>query len=207
MAHIFCKGQKIATQIIFEAQINNQKAELRKKSSLASIADSVELTKLKFYIGNVVFWANNKQVAVLPQQYYLIDFENQVATNIKFEAPQFDSISFTIGIDSNTNEKGVQGGSLDPVHNMYWAWQSGYVNFKIEGKIGSKYLMSHIGGFLPPYNCIQYWGSKVISTNNVFIKMNLEVVLKKMYENNNIMSPSGKAVEFAKLIKQNIVLQ
>jgi hypothetical protein len=47
-------------------------------------------------------------------------------------------------------------GDLDPIKGMYWAWQSGYINMKIEGKSSScrtrkNEFQFHIGGYLSPY--------------------------------------------------------
>jgi len=54
----------------------------------------------------------------------------------------------------------LQKGVLDPVKGMFWAWNTGYIFLKLEGK--STYSKSpsnifeyHIGGFKQPNNCIR----------------------------------------------------
>ena len=59
-------------------------------------------------------------------------------------------IYFQIGIDSLTNVSGDLDGDLDPALGMYWAWNSGYINMKLEGKSSScksvkKEFQFHIG--------------------------------------------------------------
>ena len=70
------------------------------------------------------------------------------------------SISFCIGIDSLASVSGALSGDLDPSNGMYWAWQSGYINMKIEGtssscKTRKNSFNFHIGGYLKPYNAIK----------------------------------------------------
>lgn len=54
----------------------------------------------------------------------------------------------------------IAKGVLDPVKGMFWAWNTGYIFLKLEGK--STYSKSpsnifeyHIGGFKQPNNCIR----------------------------------------------------
>ena len=56
----------------------------------------------------------------------------QIPSNIPFS-----KLKFQLGIDSLTNVSGAMGGDLDPTKGMYWTWQSGYINMKIEGKSNS----------------------------------------------------------------------
>lgn len=56
-----------------------------------------------------------------------------------------------LGVDSALNYDGVHGGDLDPIHGMYWTWQTGYIHCKIEGifELSGKRvpLEFHLGGF------------------------------------------------------------
>ena len=45
---------------------------------------------------------------------------------------------------------------LVPTNNMYWTWQSGYINFKLEGYFENRiYREYHLGGYAFPNNCLQ----------------------------------------------------
>jgi len=59
-----------------------------------------------------------------------------------------------IGTDSITNVSGALDGDLDPIKGMYWAWNSGCINFKLEGTrviSGKKTPFEyHIGGYNGP---------------------------------------------------------
>ena len=83
-------------------------------------------------------------------------------------------MEFNIGVDSLTNLAGVLTGDLDPVFAMYWAWNSGYINAKLEGvsnqcSTPQNRFEYHIGGYLAPFQSIQ--------------KVNLSVSAKEIYQN------------------------
>ena len=56
-----------------------------------------------------------------------------------------------LGVDSVLNYNGVHEGALDPINGMYWTWQTGYINCKLEGNIicdsSRKSFEYHIGGY------------------------------------------------------------
>ena len=91
----------------------------------------------------------------------MIDVEDKEPKQIVIdEQGDYSSISFTIGVDSLHNCSGLQLGALDPVKGMFWAWNTGYIFMKLEGK--SPYSKSpsnifeyHIGGYIQPNNCIR----------------------------------------------------
>jgi hypothetical protein len=69
----------------------------------------------------------------------------------------YDQLSFTLGVDSIANTSGANGGDLDPIKGMYWAWNSGYIMAKLEGRSKACKTLHHayeyhIGGYMPPYN-------------------------------------------------------
>lgn len=71
-----------------------------------------------------------------------------------------NSCRFQVSIDSATNSAGALGGDLDPTKGMYWTWQNGYINFKLEGKTSKSTARNHsfefhIGGYASPFATIQ----------------------------------------------------
>jgi hypothetical protein len=88
----------------------------------------------------------------------LLDFSERNTAEISLPIAKnksIKSISYYIGIDSATNTAGAQSGALDPTLGMYWSWQSGYINWKIEGtspsaKTRKNSFQFHIGGYLTP---------------------------------------------------------
>jgi hypothetical protein len=117
--------------------------------------DTFKVSKLKYYISNVVITKNDNSTFVVPESYYLLDASNPVSTvltltNVPFAS--YKSISFMLGVDSARSASGAQTGALSQSNGMYWNWSSGYVMFKLEGSspqagAPNKQLIYHLGGY------------------------------------------------------------
>lgn len=166
---------------------------------------TIEVAQLKFYLSNVST-ANTEKTP----NYHLLNLTDIASFSFKIPAHKSSQLSFNLGIDSLTNMQGVQGQDLDPMNGMYWTWQSGYINVKLEG-FYSKELAEkeeftyHLGGYSGNKNAIQ----KVELTINpkqkeIFIEMNLATFFNQInvLEQNMVMSPSVKAVEMSKTMAE-----
>lgn len=207
-----CVGQTI--NITIQAKLQGEPLQLEKPLSIHK-SESVQINQLKFYISNFQLLQDGRIVFSELNSFHLIDFNtvNSTLLNIKtFEQVAFNSIKFNVGIDSITNAAGAMGGDLDPAHGMYWTWQSGYINFKIEGVYNAhtsspKEIQLHLGGYQTPFYNLQ---EVVLNTNST--KINIELDLNKFFNDidvsqvNNIMSPSSKAVELSALLAKSIKL-
>ena len=117
---------------------------------------------------------------------------------------EFDNIKFNIGIDSLTNVSGVFDGDLDPVNGMYWTWQSGYINFKLEGTAShcparNHKFYWHIGGYLEPFSAMRVIALNCNSDSSDKIVIQLDdlfeaIDVSKTYQ---VMSPNEKAIQIA----------
>ncbi|MDG1331085.1 MAG: hypothetical protein P8P74_02065 [Crocinitomicaceae bacterium] len=122
-----------------------------------STEQGYSIETLRFYLSNIRFHTVEGVWHKEENSFNLIDIENPSSQKIPLPKDlvkaKIDSVSFLIGIDSTTNVAGILEGDLDPIKGMYWAWNSGYINFKVEGR--SKALNTnfeyHLGGYLPPY--------------------------------------------------------
>ncbi len=113
--------------------------------------DSISIKKLKYYVSNISF-ATSKADKVSSKEIYLVDAFASDSLTLYLPEGQYRSLSFLLGVDSIFHIGGVQDGALDPLNDMYWAWNSGYVNFKLEGyspqaKTDLNRVEYHIGGF------------------------------------------------------------
>lgn len=170
----------------------------------------LQLTELKFYISNITFLKNKKAVFVEKNSFHLIDASKLASQKIEIKTPkliQADEVVFYLGIDSATNVSGALGGDLDPTKGMYWTWQSGYINFKIEGKSAlcktrNNEFQFHLGGYTQPNNCLKTISLPIKDSKNI----NMQVDVKKIVEQfnlsqlNKIMSPSQEAVMLSEKI-------
>ena len=170
--------------------------------------DSMVIHSLRYYISDIKLFQNNLEV-YSENGYHLIDLSDASRLNIALElikGIQFDEISFNLGIDSATNTAGALGGALDPSKGMYWSWQSGYINLKLEGKCNvcpqfGHQFQYHLGGYLYPNLAIQNIRLKANrkSGTELNIALDLEQWLLQLpfSVQQHIMSPSKNAVQIS----------
>jgi hypothetical protein len=199
-------------QISFIPKWQNRVLELGKYYPIANI-DSIKFDAVKFYITDISLWNQGKQVYVDPTKYHLIDLElnNKVSLNLPSKLP-YDTIQFLIGTDSAANSSGAMAGDLDAMYGMYWAWQSGYINVKIEGsssvcKTRKNAFQYHLGGFLSPNQTIQQLAFATTSNSiNVAILIDSMLQPQSLMINPEVMSPSAQAVKQMQQFKQSFQL-
>lgn len=170
------------------------------------ISDSVSIQSLRFYLSDINLIKNGRKIYQVKNQPNLIDISKKLQVKLFTKSElEFDSIQFDIGVDSLSQVSGAMGGDLDPMKGMYWSWQSGYINFKLEGKSNicntrNHVFQFHIGGYQSPYNTIQHIILPVQNKTNINIKLNIKKMLSQidLKNVNQIMSPSEKSVEISK---------
>jgi hypothetical protein len=170
--------------------------------------DSVKITEFRFYISKISFWKSNKQIWIEEESYHLIDLLDDSTHKINLKTPDemvFDKLEFYLGIDSLTNVSGAMGGDLDPTRGMYWTWQNGYINTKIEGtsnvcKSRKNEFQFHLGGYITPFQCVQKIEMNVDRNEEIQIGVNVEEIIEAidLAKQTKIMSPSLNAVEISK---------
>ena len=170
--------------------------------------DSVKITEFRFYISKISFWKSNKQIWKEEDSFHLIDLLDDSTHKINLEIPDemvFDKLEFYLGIDSSTNVSGAMGGDLDPTRGMYWTWQNGYINAKIEGtsnvcKSRKNEFQYHLGGYMPPFLCVQKIEVIVDRNEHIQIGINVEKMIEAfdLSQQTKIMSPSLNAVDVSK---------
>lgn len=132
------------------------------KDSLHYTIDSIpyHISLLKYYVGTFVF-TNKTGEDLKVENIQLIDGFQNAAFAIPLASGEYKSVRFMLGVDSVLQAAGVQEGALDPLNNMYWAWNSGYVNFKLEGSSDSSTadrhrIEQHIGGYAGKNKTMQW---------------------------------------------------
>ncbi len=166
----------------------------------------IECSALRFYVSNITFYKGANKIKDQTMR-HLMDLENPESLQIAGVPETFDSICFALGLDSLTNVSGILDGDLDPILGMYWAWNSGYINLKLEGHSSMVHTADqlfefHIGGYLPPFTTLQTiclpWNQK---ENLHVIGMDISKLLNAVNLDNdkNIMIPGKQAHELSKL--------
>lgn len=175
-----------------------------------SHSDSIYFDAIRFYVSNVQFFHDDALVSVLEKKHHLVDLEFPKSMKIdlgKIANLSFNKIKFDFGIDSLTNISGAFGEDLDPTNGMYWTWQSGYINFKLEGVTPScparkNFFQFHLGGYQAPFTNVQSVELNVFDEKAISIELPIDQLLEKINfkETYQIMSPNQQAVDMSQLI-------
>jgi hypothetical protein len=170
-------------------------------------AESLRITMLRFYISGVVLCQGSQEVWKEETSYHLMDAANPESLQLNLSPPeglQYNRIRFNLGVDSATSSTGAHGGDLDPAKGMYWAWHSGYINFKLEGtsplSTARKHAFHfHLGGYQAPYSALQPVSLPVYPARQILVKMDLTSFLTglDLSRQNSIMIPGEEAVSLS----------
>jgi hypothetical protein len=154
---------RTSSEFSFRAMANSEQLGFHPKFYVNSSADSFSVSKFNYYISNIRLIRDDGFIFSEKNSYHLI---RHVEGDEKFVVegiPEgtYTRLEFLIGVDSLRNVSGVQSGALDPVHNMFWDWSTGYIFFKLEGSYETldrpekdEYGI-HVGGFSGPDACLQ----------------------------------------------------
>lgn len=126
------------------------------------LGQTYKVGMFKYYISNIrLKKENGKEYSC--KEYFLINEEEEGSKKIILkDIPEgtYKTLVFTIGVDSAHNCSGAQSGALDPANAMFWAWNTGYIFMKLEGKAATssapgKIFEYHIGGYKHPNDNIR----------------------------------------------------
>jgi len=133
----------------------NQPLELDTRWYLTENNDSVKFSVFNYYLSNFIFVNENGKEYKQPESYYLVKENKQESKSFKatgIPAGKYKQLRLLIGVDSARNVSGAQTGALDPVNNMFWDWNTGYIMLMIEGRSPQSEMVEdmiafHFGGF------------------------------------------------------------
>lgn len=196
------------------AQFNGKPFELAKKYQLNGA--EVELEALKFYLGHFCLLHKGKVVWQEDKRYVLVDFSIPPTLEYTLTIPsglKYDQLQCLLGVDSLTHEAGVMGGDLDPTKGMYWTWNTGYIQFKIEGqstlsKARDHRFQYHLGGYAAPYQSVQTLGFHIKKTKNLVLTFDVSAFLAQadIASEYKVMSPGEKAKKLSQIASTCFIL-
>ena len=196
--HVFCQ-KKI-----------NISFQIKKDFSSPENTSDFSLRVCKFYISNLKLKKEGKIFFEERDSVHLIDLfekEKKVVTVFIPEDLSADEIILGIGTDSAVNWQGVRSGDLDPVNGMYWTWQTGYINFKLEAKKSEekseRKTEYHIGGFIHPFNSFKKVNIKLPTNQrkDLVICFDTDKFLSSVQEEipESVMTPGKKSMRIAEI--------
>jgi hypothetical protein len=205
---LFSQSNRI--QFSVSCVYGNEVLHLADSAFKANTTDDLQLTELKFYVSKIQLLKKGQPVLEEKNSFHLVDaaaVESLAFTMDNPNSVSFDELRFNLGIDSITNVSGAMRGHLDPTKGMYWTWQSGYINFKLEGtstlcNTRKNEFTFHLGGYLPPHNCLQTFHFAITNSGVINLKLDVQKVLKQidLAVTNHIMSPTAEAVSLSKIV-------
>ncbi len=117
--------------------------------------DTFTVSGYAYYISNISLSANDGSNYTEPESYHLITEAVGTSKSLTINnIPEgtYTSVRFLIGVDEARNTSGAQTGALDPMHSMFWDWNTGYIMAKLEGHSPqstgpANFIGFHLGGF------------------------------------------------------------
>lgn len=168
------------------------------------VQDSVRVDVFRCYFSNFRWLNEQGKTISSAKNVHLFDLSDTAMHTLHFEQPipagaRF--LEFNLGIDSLTQISGALGGDLDPGRGMYWAWQSGYIQLKLEGsspvcQSRKNRFQYHLGGYLPPFQTIQTLRIPIhtAASNQLVLPMDKILALLPLTTLCEVMSPRAEAV-------------
>lgn len=198
----------IGQSLNLSASFGGVPVELDKTIILKENDVSLRVSKIKFYFSDLHFFQNNDHLVTQKKEARLIDLTSPVKLKLSDKITACDRMDFLLGVDSTNNVSGAMDGDLDPLAGMYWTWQSGYINFKIEGLLKLKDsaefdIICHLGGFRYPFisaqrvSLLSMTAQKEINLNLELDEFISEMIKRRKF---HVMSPGKDAVEYSEII-------
>ena len=171
-AHKYPPVKTGALKIIFINTANGKPITLRDSLYSNYFGEQYSISKLKYYISNITL-ANHAGSKNLGGYYLMNAASDENSFEIALQPGNYNNLEFLLGVDSLRNCSGAQTGALDPMNDMFWTWNSGYVMLKLEGTSTAstadlQRIEHHIGGYK--------------GTNNVATKVNFNFSEKQSLE-------------------------
>ena len=205
---LLAQNKSDSLSLNFHLEFDKLPLELNKKY-VSTSKDTLTFEMFRCYISNIQIQYEDNSIFTQKNSYHLLDFENPNSFQIPITRKSdklISKISFNIGIDSLTNTSGAMSGDLDPIKGMYWAWQSGYINMKIEGKRSNcknrkNEFQFHLGGYLQPYYTMRSMkfdlNKKTDDNINIGIDLNPFFSNLELKKSNSVMIPGKEAMKLA----------
>ena len=174
----------------------NQKPFELEKLYPINDTSAVRISELKFYLQGA-----SKNVM---QNIHLID-----ASDIGTWTWENPITSLQVGIDASIQTSSNFTDELDPIHGMYWAWNTGFISVKCAGEYinlkneSSQEFEYHLGGYQAPFACIkELQGRGAILNCDLYFWF--EAILNSKNQECLIMQPSKASLQLFELFTASL---
>lgn len=154
-------GQAILS---FTNVAGNQPLILDSAAYINANGDTFTVSGYAYYISNIALLTSDGGGFTEPESYHLITENADTSRSFSLSdvpAGVYTSVKFLIGVDEARNTSGAQTGALDPMHSMFWDWNTGYIMAKLEGRSPQStgpahFIGFHLGGFRGPESVLRW---------------------------------------------------
>ncbi len=161
--------------------------------------DSVQIQTVKFFVSQKASNSNDIQADAVK----LVDWSLPETHKWYIKMKDKADLKITFGLDSIYHVSEIMEGDLNPSLGMYWAWQSGYIQLKIEGvsprsPSRNHKFQYHIGGYIQPFNVARELNYGSINASRVNLVLKLESFFNQISieQTPEIMIPGNAAMHF-----------
>ncbi len=149
-----------------------------------ALGQSLRISRFRYYLSQPTLRAEQAESEICGQS-YLVDDEDTSSLVITLQPRHTKALRYLdliIGVDSIHNTSGLQEGALDPINGMFWAWNTGYIFHKLEGKSPASpekggLFEFHVGGSSAPAQCIRHVRIDLGKTFQLHSQTTLDITL------------------------------
>lgn len=125
--------------------------------------DEFTVSRYTYYVTDVRLVNENGNKFQDESLNFLIKAEDEMTHFTEFDnipLGRYTQVELTLGVDSIYNVTGSHGGVFDPIHGMYWDWNTGYIMAKFEGNspVSPAFqgmVAIHLGGYKGKFSSIR----------------------------------------------------
>lgn len=140
----------------FDNYFGDAELDMNGATYTTAMNEQITVSTFNYWVSNIKLIKSDGSEFAEEESYRLIRGDKSGTHHFHVEnvtRGTYTGIKFTIGVDVARNTSGAQTGALDPTTNgdMYWDWNTGYIQAKLEGTspqstATNNMFRYHIGG-------------------------------------------------------------
>jgi hypothetical protein len=193
-----------AQQLSIRPVFGSDAVEWGKVKYTSAKAETMSFSSLELYLSDFIWIDSSGKEWKEPGRVELLEAGGE-KQNLSIFHPfgSLKRVCFRFGLDSATQVSGRMEGDLDPALGMYWAWNTGYIQCRLEGNsVSSKGKKGkfefHLGGYSSPWAtdqkvCLDLTNPSIKGKQEVFLDLKSlmdQVSLKKTH---SVLIPGEQA--------------
>lgn len=201
-------GMASGQSIRFRAFFGKEPVEWDNKVFRSAAGETFRFSQLAFYLSDFSWYGDDGQILHESSRVELLKADSEQDSMQIRATGKPKRLCFRLGLDSATQVSGETRGPLDPALGMYWAWNTGYIQCKLEGvssASGGKngQFEFHLGGYRSPCPtdfpvCLSF----AEAYRNQEIRLNLKPLMDavSLKKNWSVISPGEQANRMVQII-------